>query len=627
LSQHLLEVLAMPPKKYTDEQKQRFFDLLDKGGNVRLAATDAGVHVDAAYSWLRTAGLTMQRRAPRKYAAEEKENFLRILREQMNISTAARDAGIHRPTAYAWARKAGIFTSEARKVNPRREEFLRLRAEGLTRREAAAKVGADTRSATDWDKGIQIIHYGRIYPDGRVVRYLDPGLSGVKKVRTIAAIGGKVDLEKVEKVIHRRYLSLIDREQIRDLHRTGMSIRKIAAEMGRSPSTISRELKRNTVSPTRGYLPHTAHRLSVQRRARARKAKVIANPELLAYVQEKLKLKWSPEQIGNRMAKEFPNRPEMRVGTETIYQAIYVHARGELKRELAKQLRRGRAARKPQKKADAHRPRFVDPMTPISERPAEAEDREVPGHWKATSSSALRRDQPSRPWSSGPAGSSCSAPSAATAPPTSSARPWSTPWANCPTPCAERSPGTKALRCQNTRPLPLPPTSRSTSATQRRHGSAEATRTPTACCGSTSPRASTCHGRHPRSFNALPTSSTGGRESPSTGRPPPNGSLLYWTPRDPNRCDDGWNPSGRGFGHLSDDRVPRDAQASRHLSRGSALHPRDTARGQAASPRWHDGFHDRGEHQLPRPAREGDILHAVPKSSTPAAAAGWSTSG
>src|SRR5690606_8662559 len=121
--------------------------------------------------------------------------------------------------------------------------------------------------------------------------------------------------------------SLIDREQIRDLHRTGMSIRKIAAELGRAPSTISRELRRNTVSTSRGYLPHTAHRLSVTRRARPRQAKVVANPELLAYVQGKLKKKWSPEQISNRMAKEFPDRPEMRVSTETIYQAIYVHAR------------------------------------------------------------------------------------------------------------------------------------------------------------------------------------------------------------------------------------------------------------------------------------------------------------
>jgi IS30 family transposase len=85
--------------------------------------------------------------------------------------------------------------------------------------------------------------------------------------RTARAIGGRVDLNQVERMIDARYLSLLEREQLQDLHRSGLSIRKIAAQMGRSPSTISRELWRNTVS-VRGYLPHTAHRLSAQRRGR-----------------------------------------------------------------------------------------------------------------------------------------------------------------------------------------------------------------------------------------------------------------------------------------------------------------------------------------------------------------------
>jgi IS30 family transposase len=188
-------------------------------------------------------------------------------------------------------------------------------------------------------------------------------------------------LNKIEKLIHPRYLSLLDREQIKDLHRSGMSMREIAGELGRSPSTISRELRRNTVS-TRGYLPHTAHRLSVQRRARPRQAKLIANDELRAYVQAKLNKKWSPQQISNRLVKDFPVAPEMRVSAETIYQAIYVHARGELKRELARQLRRGRAGRKPHRQPDERRPRFVDAMLPIAQRPAEIETRQIPGHWE-----------------------------------------------------------------------------------------------------------------------------------------------------------------------------------------------------------------------------------------------------
>lgn len=103
-------------KKYTDEQKEEFFRVLDRGGTVRAAARAAGVHEDAGYNWLRKAGLTMQRAAPRVYPPELKEQFLRLVRERQIISTIALELGIPRPTAYAWARKAGISTSEARRV-------------------------------------------------------------------------------------------------------------------------------------------------------------------------------------------------------------------------------------------------------------------------------------------------------------------------------------------------------------------------------------------------------------------------------------------------------------------------------------------------------------------------------
>lgn len=370
----------MPGPKYSAETKQEFFDLLDRGGTIRAAARAVGVKEAAAYSWVRVAGLTMGRSGSRVYTAEEKAEFFRLLEQRPNVSAVARELGFNRVTCYSWAHKAGVFTSEARRVNPRREKFLRLRAEGLSRSEAAAEVRADARSAADWDKGITIIHRGRVYPDGRVVHYPEPKLPNVRTTRT--AVGGKVSLDRVEQVIHPRFLSVVDREQIRDLRRSGLSIRRIATEMGRSPSTISRELHRNTVSARRGYMPHTAHRLSVERRRRPRCPKLLSNDELFAYVQEKLKKRWSPEQISHRLRKDFPDSTEMRVSTETIYQAIYVHARGELKRELARQLRRRRSARKPNRRPDARRPRFVDPMTPVSERPAEIEQRTVPGHWE-----------------------------------------------------------------------------------------------------------------------------------------------------------------------------------------------------------------------------------------------------
>ena len=103
---------------------------------------------------------------PRAYSPELKAEFLRLVREHQNISADAVELGVHRPTAYAWVRKAGISTSEARKVNPWREVFLRLRAQGLARAHARAKVSADARSATDWDKGIMIIARGRVRPMG-----------------------------------------------------------------------------------------------------------------------------------------------------------------------------------------------------------------------------------------------------------------------------------------------------------------------------------------------------------------------------------------------------------------------------------------------------------------------------
>lgn len=91
-----------------------------------------------------------------------------------------------------------------------------MRAEGLTRGQAAERVRADKRSAADWDKGITIVHRGRVYPDGRVVRYPEPILADVNSPRMANVVGGKVDLARVEKVIHPRYLSLLEREQLHD---------------------------------------------------------------------------------------------------------------------------------------------------------------------------------------------------------------------------------------------------------------------------------------------------------------------------------------------------------------------------------------------------------------------------
>lgn len=177
-----------------------------------------------------------------------------------------------------------------------------------------------------------------------------------------------------------RLLSLAEREKIADLHRAGLSLRAIGREVHRSASTIMREI---TGHMTNGrYLPHSAHRDAASARARPKPAKLAQPGPLREYVSAKLSEQWSPEQIRNRIRDDHPDDEGMRVSTETIYQALYVQARGGLKREIVDALRTGRTRRKPQRSPEHRTSRFVDPMVMISDRPAEVEDRAVPGHWE-----------------------------------------------------------------------------------------------------------------------------------------------------------------------------------------------------------------------------------------------------
>jgi IS30 family transposase len=163
--------------------------------------------------------------------------------------------------------------------------------------------------------------------------------------------------------------------------------------------------------PEMAYKASCAHRSAVRVRARPRRAKLAVRSRLRRVVLRWLRRRWSPQQIAARLRVEFPDRPEMRVSHETIYQAIYLQARGNLRAELARQvaLRSGRAARRPRPAAGgAVRSNRAWLGLHISARPAEAADRAVPGHWEGDlvigKDGAPRR---SRPWWNGPPGSSC----------------------------------------------------------------------------------------------------------------------------------------------------------------------------------------------------------------------------
>jgi IS30 family transposase len=181
--------------------------------------------------------------------------------------------------------------------------------------------------------------------------------------------------------ISARFLSEDERVRIADLRRAGEGVRAIAREVGRSPATVSRELRRNVDPMSSTYHPHTAQRLAEQRRARPKTGKLVADVELREFVQDRLKRRWSPEQIVHALRSQFPGQPYRHVVPETIYQAVYRWDLGGLCRDMPKALRSGRLRRKPHRRADERCGRLVN-MTMIDQRPPEAADRGVAGHWE-----------------------------------------------------------------------------------------------------------------------------------------------------------------------------------------------------------------------------------------------------
>lgn len=214
-----------------------------------------------------------------------------------------------------------------------------------------------------------------------------------------------------------RYLSFAEREEIGLLSAQGIGVRAIARRIERSPSTVSRELRRNAA--TRGgkleYRASVAQWKAELIAQRPKPAKLVTNPRLRCYVQDRLEGKvrdadggeiagprqapfvgrntphrgdrkwvkgWSPEQISNRLRIEFADDESMRISHEAIYQALYIQGRGALKRELVSCLRTGRALRVPRARAQAKVWAHVSAEVMISNRPAEVEDRAVPGHWE-----------------------------------------------------------------------------------------------------------------------------------------------------------------------------------------------------------------------------------------------------
>jgi DNA-binding CsgD family transcriptional regulator len=177
-----------------------------------------------------------------------------------------------------------------------------------------------------------------------------------------------------------RCLSMAEREEISRSVAVGESCRQIAARLGRAPSTVSRELARN--SGRYRYRAQAADAAAFRRAQRPKAAKLVLEPRLRAVVEAKLALRWSPQQIAGWLPLAYPQDPVMRVSHETIYLSLFVQSRGALRRELQRCLRTGRAMRYPRaKRLPQGRGQLRDTLH-ISQRPAEAADRAVPDHWE-----------------------------------------------------------------------------------------------------------------------------------------------------------------------------------------------------------------------------------------------------
>jgi transposase, IS30 family len=274
----------------------------------------------------------------------------------------------------------------------RRQVLLDLIGSGLTPNRAAGVAGVSVSFAYRLDRrvnGVPRRDLCKVAPE-RVRRVADLIASGLTPNRAAGIAGVSVTFayalnrrmggvyRPAETAYSDRYLDRDERYEVARLRESGLSVRKVAACLGRSPSTISRELRRNAGSRSGRYQPERAHRLAWERQRRPKPSKLSGCPALRAAVQQVLDRRYSPEQASGRLKVLYPDDPAMRISHETIYQSIYLYPRGELRRELKACLRTGREIRRRRGRREI-RGKIIGAV-PIGQRPPEVEGRLIPGH-------------------------------------------------------------------------------------------------------------------------------------------------------------------------------------------------------------------------------------------------------
>jgi transposase, IS30 family len=290
-----------------------------------------------------------------KVGAEARQVFFDALRSGLSHPGAATAAGVSHTTGYAWARAAGIGADVKRRGTrysaASRERFWAAVRAGATVVDAAVLAGVSQIAADDWVKKA-----------GYVPR--TPSPTADAPVTTVRRL--------------RAPLTFTERYRLEELLETGCTPRRAAGVLDRHLDTIHREMAKGMTDS--GYRAWAGQDVAEANRQRPKTRRLEDNPVLLAEVVARLEKRHSPEQIAHRLRQDFPDDPEMWVSHETIYQALYVQPRGELAKLVKTALRTGRTQRKAQGRSKIQG-RLKD-MVNITERPAEADDRAIPGHWE-----------------------------------------------------------------------------------------------------------------------------------------------------------------------------------------------------------------------------------------------------
>ena len=281
------------------------------------------------------------------------EEFWEAVRSGLSPTAAATVAGVSGATGRRWSKAAGY------QVNPKhcgtrycqevKEKFWAAVRSGMTPTQAAVAAGVSENAGRDWVKQAGYV------------------------LRTAVPAGQELDVTT-------RSLSFTQRCRLEELLASGYSQARAARLLGRHRSTISREARRGATNC--GYRARVGQDAADTSRARPKPRKLESNAVLRDEVLQRLRQRHSPEQIAGRLREDFPDDAEMWVSHETIYQAMYVQPRGELARQVKTALRTGRTRRKPQGRNTTNTHGRIKDMINIADRPAEADDRAIPGHWE-----------------------------------------------------------------------------------------------------------------------------------------------------------------------------------------------------------------------------------------------------